>query len=233
MIPAPAAVGVAIAVWQAGLSRKRVYHDIRKARDISDFEANQPIHDMGGAVPTGAQYERAEAEAGVPASMFRAIAYIESAEKALYNDAPITRIEQHVWKRFDPGRAGAVDVIKPLNPSDQSARWANFLKLYKLNPEAAIRACSFGCTQIMGFNYEICGFKEPGLFLEAMKEGAGAQILATARFVSHPKNERLAMAMRKRDFAAVAHHYNGPKFKANKYDAKLKAAVERFEHVMA
>ena len=222
LIPSPvrAPIAAGVAAWEASRDLRRRFHE-------ADNDNALPS-------PTQADYDDAAAIAGVAPVWLQTIAQIESLQTALSAAGqPIIRIEPHWWKKLAPEEAGAVDELKPLNPSDQARRWANFERLHALNPDAATRCSSFGCSQIMGFNHEICGFKNPGLFLQAMKRGARPQLIATARFISHPRNERLRKAMLAGDVHAVAHHYNGPKYRQNKYDEKLAAGLRRFGDAMA
>lgn len=141
---------------------------------------------------------------------------------------PIIRIELAYFKRFaySPRAAREIDALRTLNPEDQARRWDNFDWLYSVDPQAAVKATSWGAFQIMGFNHESCGFEDPLMFLEAMRQGGGAQVSAFVRFVE--SGPALLAAMRAASFADVARHYNGPAYARNQYDAKLRQAVARF-----
>jgi hypothetical protein len=57
-----------------------------------------------------------------------------------------------------------------------------------------------------------------------MYDSEGAQLQAFVNFVLH---EKLDDELRDRRWADFARKYNGPGFKANRYDTKLAAAFER------
>ena len=80
-----------------------------------------------------------------------------------------------------------------------------------------------GRIQIMGDNYKVCGFDCAEDFVQAMVSGAPAQLDA---FVGFVKKNGLADEMVRRDWAGFARGYNGPAYKANKYDKKLDAAFK-------
>ena len=70
-------------------------------------------------------------------------------------------------------------------------------------------------------NYKVCGFGSGEDFVKAMVSGEPAQLDA---FVSFVKKNGLADELIRLDWAGFARGYNGPAYKANKYDAKLFAA---------
>ncbi len=52
-----------------------------------------------------------------------------------------------------------------------------------------------------------------------------------AAFVGFVQANRLAPALRRKDWAAFARGYNGPNFRKNKYDEKMDAAYRKFAGV--
>lgn len=161
-----------------------------------------------------------EIQPAVPKAIFS----IESRLIALgENGLPLIRMEPHWWRRLTERRTEKIR-----NPRSQDVRWETFELLLSIDEEAAIRSTSFGLPQMMGFNHRACGFKSPQLFLEDMKSGASAQVTAFKRFVR--SNRRLHQAMKDHDLKAIAHHYNGPKYRRNQYDTKLANAIERYRH---
>lgn len=90
-----------------------------------------------------------------------------------------------------------------------------------LNNQQALRATSWGAFQIMGFNFQTCGFNNVDDFVLACCDSAGKQTMAFCNFI---KNNGLADELRRKDWDDFARGYNGPKYKDNKYDTKLAAA---------
>lgn len=64
--------------------------------------------------------------------------------------------------------------------------------------------------------------------LPAMTESEAMQLEAFYRFISHRSNCKLLQAMKNNDFSTFAKLYNGPTYKKNSYDTKLKEAYESY-----
>jgi hypothetical protein len=122
------------------------------------------------------------------------------------------------------------------NPKSMEDRWKIFGEMdavcqadAELNlraRNAAILCHSLGWSQIMGFNHRHCGFDDPRNWLAAVRTMQG-QRECTIAFVTD--NPVLLAAFRRRDYPVIAHHYNGPGYRANKYDEKLRETVRRTE----
>lgn len=97
----------------------------------------------------------------------------------------------------------------------------------ELNRTAALMSASYGKFQIMGFNYDVCGFDDVEDFYEAMQVSEGEQLKAFSRFVI--AND-IDTALRTHDWKTFARRYNGPKYKENKYDTKLAAAHKKYSN---
>lgn len=108
---------------------------------------------------------------------------------------------------------------------DQLSAWNTLAKAYALDAEAAIKSCSWGMFQIMGFNYESCGYKDLGTFLKDMKSNAGKQLNAFLHLCN--KNSSLLSAMVNKDFYNMAFNYNGSDF--GDYDVKIRRTYESLE----
>ena len=153
----------------------------------------------------------------------RAYSVIESNEKPFTeNGNPITRFEAHWWRRYRIASRTAKKFDRQKNPRDLDSRWSQFREMYAIDPEAAIKSHSFGCYQIMGFNHIACGFEQPAAFLNAMKTLSG-QGKCFINFVKASK--RLHRAMQVEDIHAMSLHYNGPRYKQNRYHIKLDKLV--------
>lgn len=203
------------------MSAKRVYHDSSEA-----FLADDTLGPD--------DYRFAADKLEVKPSVIQAIAHIESLQRPFSAPhRPIIRIEPHWWRKlaYSPRARKEIDELKPLNPDDQAIRWEHFEWIYGVDPDAAVKSTSFGAFQIMGFNHELCGFKDPLGFLAAMKHGAGAQTLAFVRFVL--ASPQLHQAMRTMTFPQIASHYNGPQYEKNQYHIKLRQSVRKFDAPVA
>lgn len=103
--------------------------------------------------------------------------------------------------------------------------WSRLMEASKLDHEAALKSASWGKYQILGENYQACGFDDVFAFVAAMKESEQKQDEAFVNFIrAHPK---MHQALQNKDWATFARLYNGPGYKANKYDERLQAEYER------
>lgn len=165
----------------------------------------------------------------------RAVLAIESAGKGFGPDRrPIILNEPHIfWRELGPAaartQAGQLGLAyakwgaKPY-PKTQAARYSWLDKAMAINAEAALKSCSWGLGQLMGFNHKLCGFASVQDFVEAMKLSEGAQLFAMARFIVSSK---LQGHLRKRDWAAFARGYNGAGYAKHGYHTKLAKAYAR------
>lgn len=100
----------------------------------------------------------------------------------------------------------------------------NFEEAYKLDPDSAIKSTSWGLGQIMGQNYKAAGFNNPSDMLEAFKKSEYEQTKGMLNFIK--SSPAMFRALVNQEWAAFAKLYNGPAYKSNNYDTKLKAAFE-------
>lgn len=91
--------------------------------------------------------------------------------------------------------------------------------------EVAALSTSWGLGQIMGFNHAACGYPTAVAMVRDFAKGETQQLEGMLNFIS--ANPAMMRALQRRDWAAFAELYNGPKYAVNKYDAKLAAAYKR------
>lgn len=153
---------------------------------------------------------------------------------------PVLLYERHIFHRLTNGRfAGAIAPGDfPREVSELSLPTAGgygavsiqhdkLAAAAKLDRDAALKACSWGCFQILGLNHAEAGFPNLQRFVNAMYRSADDHLRALVMFLRH--DERLVDALRGHDWAEFASRYNGPQFARNKYDVKLAAAYARLE----
>lgn len=87
--------------------------------------------------------------------------------------------------------------------------------------ECALKACSWGLGQIMGFNYKLAGFDSLQDFINAMYDSEKAQLQAMISFL---KSVGLTKAMKNKDWHAIAKAYNGASYAKFDYHNKLARA---------
>lgn len=187
---------------------------------------------------TDADFARAAKELNCDEAAIRAVAEVESPGKGfLPCGIPVMLFEAHIFSKETKHK------YDKTHPNISSLRWNR--KLYatgadwiergrkeaqrlelasSLNRTAALKSASYGRFQIMGFNWELCGYKSLQDFINAMWKNEGQQLDAFVQYVKARKLDRL---IRNRDWDGFAAGYNGPSYKLNRYDDKLEAAYKK------
>lgn len=128
--------------------------------------------------------------------------------------------EGHIFYSLTKGKYGITDISYPKWTKKYYSlpQYGRFNRAFSLDKNAAMQSCSWGLFQIMGFNYDKCGFRDVGSFVDFMKESERNQLLCFCRFV---KSRGLDDEIRNLQWAKFAYGYNGPGYKSNRYDTKL------------
>lgn len=95
-----------------------------------------------------------------------------------------------------------------------------FTIAFKLDPDAAMMACSWGAFQELGENYDDYGFHTVGEFVDMMKSGIDGQLEIFVRSIRH---RGLTDELQRKDSKGFARNYNGPKFFEFQYDTNIDA----------
>lgn len=95
----------------------------------------------------------------------------------------------------------------------------------KIHREAALKSCSWGRFQIMGFNFKECGCKTLQEFINKIYESEESQLELFSNYI---KSVFLDDELRVLDWKGFARGYNGPAYTKNQYDIKLKNAYLNF-----
>ncbi len=160
----------------------------------------------------------------------KAVAEVESRGAGFMADGrPTILFERHKFHAFTKGAFSATHPdISRKSAGGYGAggahQWDRFNIAAALNNTAAIKSCSWGKFQLMGFNFAICGFATLEDFHAAMLKSEGEQLKAFCHFITA---SNLDGALRNRNWAAFARGYNGKNYKINKYDTKLAAAYRK------
>ncbi|CAH5137300.1 hypothetical protein AI2839V1_1034 [Enterobacter cloacae] len=175
----------------------------------------------------------------VELNIIKAFSIVKSGGRSGFNalNLPIIAYEGHIFRKYTKRKYDqthpflSYKYVKKAGPEwqknniDQLSAWNTLAKAYALDAEAAIKSCSWGMFQIMGFNYESCGYKDLGTFLKDMKSNAGKQLNAFLHLCN--KNSSLLSAMVNKDFYNMAFNYNGSDF--GDYDVKIRRTYESLE----
>lgn len=107
-----------------------------------------------------------------------------------------------------------------------AAEWERLAAAIAYDREAALKSASWGAFQILGENHRAAGFATVQEFVNAMYRSEREHLVAVCRFIkSWPKQYK---ALLNHDWETFARCYNGPAYKTNGYDRKLREAYARF-----
>lgn len=170
---------------------------------------------------------------GCEIAVVRAVLIVESANTGFgANGRPLILNEPHVLYRELSGADRDLAVRRQLAyktwgtrpyPRTQNERYTWLLQAMAIVETAALRSCSWGMGQVMGFNHKICGFNTVQAFVRAQLISEGAHLYTMARFIVGNKLQR---HLRNKAWASFARGYNGPGYAKNAYHTKLANAYK-------
>lgn len=167
----------------------------------------------------------------VEAAMIRAFAEVESGGRSGFGATGFPKIayEGHVFRKYTNSEYDkshpklSYKYVKKAGPEwrennkNDATAVETLNKAMNLNKYAAYMACSWGMFQLMGFNYEKCGYKNVDEFVEAMKTSEAHQLDAFIGFCK--KTPGLVTALSEKNFVKCASLYNGKDY--GDYDKKI------------
>ena len=161
----------------------------------------------------------------------KAVVKVESRGRGFTRDKrPLILFEGHIfWKELkkiglNPEALifGNKDIIyrRPNYRYYNRAQYPRLEKAKDIDVDAALKSASYGMFQVMGFNYALCGLNNVRDFVEFINESEENQLEV---FFNYIKNRRGCFeALQSKNWARFAKLYNGPAYKANQYDSKLR-----------
>jgi hypothetical protein len=177
---------------------------------------------------TAAGLARAAAVIGCEVAVLQADIQVEAASSGFDSQGrPKALFEPHLFYRYLAGPARDLAASQGLAylkwgthpyPADSYPRIEAAMRI---DPDAALRATSWGVPQILGANHLDAGYQTAAAMVDAfVADGEDEHLAAMARFiVANPAMQRALVA---RDWSVFARLYNGAATKG--YDAKLAAA---------
>ena len=161
----------------------------------------------------------------------KAVVKVESRGRGFNREKqPLILFEGHIFWRelvragLDPEALmfGNEDIIyKHFNYKYYNrAQYPRLEKAKNIDEEAALKSASYGMFQVMGFNYKLAGFDNVREFVEFINHSEENQLEA---FFNYIKNRKGCFeALQAKNWAKFAKLYNGPGYRENQYDTKLK-----------
>ena len=184
-------------------------------------------------------FEDISKESGIDAGAIYAIVTTESNGAFTWKGGQIPILyERHWLYRFykkEHGEEAADKMAKryPKLINKRSGGYGKFSKQYRklaksiilFGAEMAHLSTSFGAFQIMGFNYEVCGYSSAVAMSYAYhNDPHREQIIGFIEFCKNYKDGELLKAIEAKNWDRVAYYYNGSAYKKNRYGAKLRGA---------
>lgn len=111
-------------------------------------------------------------------------------------------------------------------PSGKDRQHFKLEQATALNRNAALMSASYGAFQIMGFNWETCGYTSLQSFINAMWKSEREHLIALFGFLrnTNVQGKSLLKWLREKRFDMVGLGYNGPGYRQNNWDRD----VERY-----
>lgn len=185
---------------------------------------------------TEKDYKAAAKKLGCQIAVIKAVVSVESNGDGFDDDGfPTILFERHkFWKHAPAGKRDEWFEKFPSICNPQSTarggygttadQRKKFNQAFKLNKNAAMKACSWGTFQELGENYHDLGFKTVGEFVEQMKKSQGAHLEI---FIKSITVRNLKDELQRRDWKAFAKNYNGPNYEKFSYDKQLASAYKK------
>ena len=204
---------------------------------------------------TGEDFAEAARRLGCSVAQIRAVFEVEASGSGWFTDVrasilaldgpggfldgstlPKILFEAHHFDRLTGGK------FSRSHPNLSSPRWNRALyvggqgeyerlhRAMQLDRTAALMSASWGAAQIMGFNHKLAGYETVEAFVEAMKAGARAHLMAFVEFV---KSAGLVGALRAitadpASARAFARGYNGSGYATHDYHGKIARAFAKW-----
>jgi hypothetical protein len=206
---------------------------VREADHGAPEPAVAPDPDSKAQTLRDEDMEACAQEFGLEAILIKTVYTVESNGNGFLKDGrPRILFEGHIfWKQLkdkgippEPHVKGNEDILYPKwtkqyyarNPADEYKRLE---KAVRIDREAAYMSASWGLFQVMGMNYKAAAFASVDAYVAAQQESAYQQLRAFLHFI---RNSKLLDLLKQQQWEAFAKHYNGPGYKENNYDVKLK-----------
>jgi hypothetical protein len=183
---------------------------------------------------TDADFAAAAERLGCSPAQIRAVRVVEAAGSGFDGQGmPRMLFERHKFHGFTGGRFSPAPFSLAERGGYEVSSWAKLnsaiaaLAGAGLAVDAAFMAASWGAFQVMGQYWHELNYASPFSLAIATVAGEAAQLDLMVRFIQRfgLEDELRRLSSNPVSCAAFAAAYNGPAFRANRYDQKLAAAM--------
>jgi hypothetical protein len=145
---------------------------------------------------------------------------------------PAIMFEGHIFSRLTEHRfdtshpeVSHAHFDRSRRPRDQAGRWQQFEEAFALDPDAAMKATTWGRFAILGLNHRTSGFETVGELAHFLSESESNQY--EAALLGFIGGKHLADALQRHDWEGFARKYTGPGAAARRRASELREAYER------
>lgn len=173
-------------------------------------------------------YQDAADELGVSVAVIQAVASTESRGAGfMTNGKPKILFERHLFHRLTMGKFSSkyLSVSNPTPGGYTKDEYKRLNLAISLDRQAALKSTSWGQFQILGLNFSQCGFISVEEFVKAHEASLKNHLDAFVNFII--SNPGMHGAMKILDWKTFAKLFNGPAYRRNRYDEKMKIAYEK------
>jgi hypothetical protein len=182
--------------------------------------------------------DQAAGIAGLPAAGLElwSVISVETTGMGYLSDRrPKILFERHYFSKATKGQFDQTDpdISNPVAGGYGPAgahQYDRLARALALDQAAALGSTSWGLGQVMGVNFNECGYESVQNFVHAAIGSEDGQLAILAAFL---KFSGCAQALKAQNWAQAARIYNGPNYAQNQYDQKLAAAFGRFSTIGA
>lgn len=177
----------------------------------------------------------------VEPEVIKAVARVEAQRGGFTQDGrPIILFEGHVFHKFLKYKGLDVDSLVQEYPSIVYPKWTKKYYLgydskrimtpriddeyerlaiaQTIDNESALKSCSWGKFQIMGFNFKKCNYDTVFDFVYDMQKSEREHLIAFCNFII---NRGLKKYLQEKNWTKFAYYYNGESYYKNNYDLLL------------
>jgi len=144
----------------------------------------------------------------------------------------VARFQEYTGGKYDQSHPDLSAAYSSQTRTDSYKldQWVVLGAAFLLDPDAAVKATSWGMFQVLGANMGDGGYTDTQTFVKAMfaSEGNHLQI-----FMDFCRANHLVKYLQKQKWASFAKRYNGKDYADNAYDVKLRRAFLRHGGVEA